>query len=128
MTVMIIRVMCRVLMLRNTNTPVARMTVADYVERTPLLKELAGAIRGVLNGQLADEINAVSMQRYGKMIATVQNYFPLRTDDYDPGKKYENAFEGENIFTDSRLKSRGFTKQRVFSENALGICPGGWFF
>ena len=95
--------------------------IADYVERTPLLKELAGAIRGVLNGQLADEINAVSMQRYGKMIATVQNYFPLRTDDYDPGKKYENAFEGENIFTDSRLKSRGFTKQRVFSENALVI-------
>lgn len=95
--------------------------ITEYVESTPLLKELAGAIHGTLNGLLADEINKVSMQRSGKLIATVKNYFPLRVDQNDPNKKFTPSFEGENIFTDERMKSRGFTKQRTRSYNAIVI-------
>lgn len=95
--------------------------IGEYIEDDKMLSELARAINGVLNGFLADEINKVSMERYGKLIATVKNYFPMRVDHDDPNKKFETSFEGEGIFTDQRMKSRGFTKQRTFSYNALMI-------
>lgn len=95
--------------------------IGEYIEGDKMLSELARAINGVLNGFLADEINKVSMERYGKLIATVKNYFPMRVDHDDPNKKFETSFEGEGIFTDQRMKSRGFTKQRTFSYNALMI-------
>ena len=95
--------------------------IGEYIEGDKMLSELARAINGVLNGFLADEINKVSMERYGKLIATVKNYFPIRVDPNDPNKKFETSFEGEGIFTDQRMKSRGFTKQRTFSYNALMI-------
>ena len=95
--------------------------IGEYIEGDRMLSELARAINGVLNGFLADEINKVSMERYGKLIATVKNYFPMRVDHDDPNKKFETSFEGEGIFTDQRMKSRGFTKQRTFSYNALMI-------
>ena len=93
--------------------------IADYVKDTPLLRELADGMTQVFDGFLADEINKVSMEREGRMIATVQNYFPIRTDSDDPNKKYQVNNEGEGIFVDERLKSRSFTKQRVFSYNAI---------
>lgn len=95
--------------------------IGEYVESTPILKDLSVAMHDVFNGLLADEINLVSMQRYGKMIATVKNYFPLRVDSKDPNKQFNTSFEGENIFTDERMKSRGFTKQRTYSETAIVI-------
>ena len=95
--------------------------IQKYVESTPILTDMAAAMHKVLNGLLADEINMVSMQRYGKLIATVKNYFPIRIDHGDTNKKFETSFEGENIFTDQRMKSRGFTKQRTWSDTAIVI-------
>ena len=95
--------------------------IQKYVESTPILTDMAAAMHKVLNGLLADEINMVSMQRYGKLIATVKNYFPIRIDYGDTNKKFETSFEGENIFTDQRMKSRGFTKQRTWSDTAIVI-------
>jgi hypothetical protein len=82
-----------------------------YVEKNKLCYEIAGAVSEVYNTVLAKEINEVSMAKYGKLIATVKNYYPLQI--YKDGAKYEKNFEAE--FNDLRLKSRGFTKQRVTS-------------
>lgn len=95
-----------------------RLTEADiehikrYVEGNSLLKNLAKSIGSVYNEMLPEEINAVSMAKYGKRIATVKNYYPLKV--YTDGAKFSDKnFEAE--FNDIRMKSRGFTKQREFS-------------
>lgn len=95
-----------------------RLTQSDieqinkYIEENRLLKDLAKSISYVYNEMLPEEINAVSMAKYGKRIATVKNYYPLKV--YQDGAKFSDKnFEAE--FNDIRMKSRGFTKQREFS-------------
>lgn len=86
--------------------------IKRYVEGNSLLKDLAKSISSVYNEMLPEEINAVSMAKYGKRIATVKNYYPLKV--YTDGAKFSDKnFEAE--FNDIRMKSRGFTKQREFS-------------
>lgn len=101
-----------------------KLTEADiehikrYVEENSLLKDLAKSISSVYNEMLPEEINAVSMAKYGKRIATVKNYYPLKV--YTDGAKFSDKnFEAE--FNDIRMKSRGFTKQREFSYASIMI-------
>ena len=101
-----------------------RLTQSDiehinkYVEENRLLKDLAKSISYVYNEMLPEEINAVSMAKYGKRIATVENYYPLKV--YKDGAKFSDKnFEAE--FNDIRMKSRGFTKQREFSYASIMI-------
>lgn len=93
--------------------------IARYVESNRRLTVLADAINNVFNGLLKEEINKVTLQRYGKMIATVKDYFPIKIDQNDPNKKFETEI-GES-FRDQRIKSRSFTKQRTESYNAIVI-------
>ncbi len=82
--------------------------ISRYIKSNKMLNEIAGAVSEVYNVLLAQKINEVSMQKYGKLIATVQNYYPLKV--YRDGANYEKNFEAE--FNDIRLKNRGFTKVR----------------
>lgn len=91
--------------------------IKQYVESNKMLSELAGAISEVYNTILNQYINEVSMAKYGKLIATVKNYYPLKV--YKDGAHYEKNFEAE--FYDRRLKNRGFTKQRTNSEDKIVI-------
>ena len=93
--------------------------IRDYVESDSKLFKLAEAVSSVFNGVIKDEINEVSLQRYGKMIATVKNYFPIKSDPSYAGKRYEVEM-GDSV-RNWLLQSRGFTKQRVHAENALII-------
>lgn len=93
--------------------------IREYIENDRKLYKLAEAVSSVFNGIIKDEINKVSLQREGRMIATVKNYFPLATDKEYPGKKFEVEI-GESL-KDLRLKSRAFTKQRSYAYNALMI-------
>lgn len=93
--------------------------IRDYVEGDSKLFKLAEAVSSVFNGVIKDEINEVSLQRYGKMIATVKNYFPIKSDPSYAGKRYEVEM-GDSV-RNWLLQSRGFTKQRVHAENALMI-------
>ena len=93
--------------------------INSYIEHNERLMKLADAISEVFNGQIKDEINKVSLQRYGKMIATVSEYFPIVTDRLDPNKKYRTEI-GDSL-RDLRVKSRSFTKNRSFSYNAIVI-------
>ena len=93
--------------------------IRDYVEGDSKLLKLAGAVSSVFNGVIKDEINEVSLQRYGKMIATVKDYFPIKSDPNYAGKRYEVEM-GDSV-RNWLLQSRGFTKQRVHAENALMI-------
>ena len=79
--------------------------------------ELATAISEVYNQTLKQEINEVSMAKYGMKIATVKDYYPLQV--YRDAGKYEKNLETE--FHDTRLKSRGFTKQRQWSATPIVI-------
>ena len=100
-----------------------RFTVSDlkniekYVENNKVLMELASAISEVYNQTLKQEINEVSMAKYGMKIATVKNYYPLQV--YSDAGKYEKVLETESY--DTRLKSRGFTKKRVWSSTPIVI-------
>lgn len=96
--------------IRLTETDIEH--IKKYVEENSLLKDLAKSISYVYNEMLPEEINAVSMAKYGKRIATVNNYYPLKV--YKDGAKFSDKnFDAE--FNDIRMKSRGFTKQREFS-------------
>lgn len=85
--------------------------IKRYVESNKMLREISGAISEVLNNELPQEINEVSMSKYGMLIATVRNYFPISV--YGDGAAYEKDFSAE--FNDLRMKSRGFVKRRESS-------------
>lgn len=91
--------------------------IKQYVENNKMLSELAGAISEVYNTVLNQYINEVSMAKYGKLIATVKNYYPLWV--YSDGARYEKNFEAE--FNDIRMKNRSFTKQRTRSYDPIVI-------
>lgn len=91
--------------------------IESYVEKNKVLMELASAISEVYNQTLKQEINEVSMAKYGMKIATVKNYYPLQV--YGDAGKYEKVLETESY--DTRLKSRGFTKKREWSPTPIVI-------
>lgn len=91
--------------------------IKRYVESNKILREISGAISEVLNNELQQEINKVSMSKYGMLIATVRNYFP--TPVYGDGAAYEKDFSAE--FNDLRMKSRGFVKRRESSSAPIVI-------
>lgn len=102
---------------KSENSHKIRFTFEDlqhikrYVESNKMLREISGAISEVLNNELQQEINKVSMSKYGMLIATVRNYFPISV--YGDGAAYEKDFSAE--FNDLRMKSRGFIKRRESS-------------
>lgn len=102
---------------KSENSHKIRFTFEDlqhikrYVESNKMLREISGAISEVLNNELQQEINKVSMSKYGMLIATVRNYFPISV--YGDGAAYEKDFSAE--FNDLRMKSRGFVKRRESS-------------
>lgn len=102
---------------KSENHHKVRFTLEDlyhikrYVESNKMLREISGAISEVLNNELQQEINEVSMSKYGMLIATVRNYFPVSV--YGDGAAYEKDFSAE--FNDLRIKSRGFVKCRESS-------------
>lgn len=91
--------------------------IKRYVESNKMLREISGAISEVLNNELPQEINEVSMSKYGMLIATVRNYFPISV--YGDGAAYEKDFSAE--FNDLRMKSRGFIKRRESSSAPIVI-------
>lgn len=91
--------------------------IKRYVESNKMLREISGAISEVLNNELQQEINKVSMSKYGMLIATVRNYFPISV--YGDGAAYEKDFSAE--FNDLRMKSRGFVKRREISSAPIVI-------
>lgn len=91
--------------------------IKRYVESNKMLREISGAISEVLNNELSQEINEVSMSKYGMLIATVRNYFPVSV--YGDGAAYEKDFSAE--FNDLRMKSRGFIKRRESSSAPIVI-------
>ena len=91
--------------------------IKRYVEGNKMLREISGAISEVLNNELQQEINEVSMSKYGMLIATVRNYFPITV--YGDGAAYEKDFSAE--FNDLRMKSRGFIKRRETSSAPIVI-------
>lgn len=91
--------------------------IKRYVESNKMLREISGAISEVLNNELQQEINEVSMSKYGMLIATVRNYFPITV--YSDGAAYEKDFSAE--FNDLRMKSRGFVKRRESSSAPIVI-------
>lgn len=91
--------------------------IKRYVESNKILREISGAISEVLNNELQQEINKVSMSKYGMLIATVRNYFPISV--YGDGAAYEKDFSAE--FNDLRMKSRGFVKRRESSSAPIVI-------
>ena len=91
--------------------------IEKYVQNDKVLMELATAISEVYNQTLKQEINEVSMAKYGMKIATVKDYYPLKVDPN--AGKYEKNLKTE--FHDTRLKSRGFTKQRQWSATPIVI-------
>lgn len=91
--------------------------IEKYVQNDKVLMELATAISEVYNQTLKQEINEVSMAKNGMKIATVKDYYPLKVDPN--AGKYEKNLETE--FHDTRLKSRGFTKQRQWSDTPIVI-------
>jgi len=108
---------------KSENSHKIRFTFEDlqhikrYVESNKMLIEISGAISGVLNNELQQEINEVSMSKYGMLIATVRNYFPISV--YSDGAAYEKDFSAE--FNDLRMKSRGFVKRRESSSAPIVI-------
>lgn len=108
---------------KSENSHKIRFTFEDlqhikrYVESNKMLREISGAISGVLNNELQQEINEVSMSKYGMLIATVRNYFPISV--YGDGAAYEKDFSAE--FNDIRMKSRGFVKRRESSSAPIVI-------
>lgn len=91
--------------------------IKRYVESNKILREISGAISEVLNNELQQEINKVSMSKYGMLIATVRNYFPISV--YGDGAAYEKDFSAE--FNDLRMKSRGFVERRESSSAPIVI-------
>ncbi len=91
--------------------------IKRYVESNKMLREISEAISEVLNNELPQEINEVSMSKYGMLIATVRNYFPISV--YGDGAAYEKDFSAE--FNDLRMKSRGFVKRRESSAAPIVI-------
>lgn len=108
---------------KSENSHKVRFTFEDlqhikrYVESNKMLREISGAISEVLNNELQQEINEVSMSKYGMLIATVRNYFPITV--YGDGAAYEKDFSAE--FNDLRMKSRGFIKRRETSSAPIVI-------
>lgn len=108
---------------KSENSHKIRFTFEDvqhikrYVESNKMLREISGAISEVLNNELQQEINEVSMSKYGMLIATVRNYFPISV--YGDGAAYEKDFSAE--FNDLRMKSRGFIKRRESSSAPIVI-------
>nr|WP_303664444.1 hypothetical protein [Ruminococcus bromii] len=108
---------------KSENSHKIRFTFEDlqhikrYVESNKMLREISGAISEVLNNELQQEINKVSMSKYGMLIATVRNYFPISV--YGDGAAYEKDFSAE--FNDLRMKSRGFIKRRESSSAPIVI-------
>lgn len=108
---------------KSENSHKIRFTFEDlqhikrYVESNKMLREISGAISEVLNNELQQEINKVSMSKYGMLIATVRNYFPISV--YGDGAAYEKDFSAE--FNDLRMKSRGFVKRRESSSAPIVI-------
>ena len=108
---------------KSENNHKVRFTFEDlqhikrYVEGNKMLREISGAISEVLNNELQQEINEVSMSKYGMLIATVKNYFPISV--YGDGAAYEKDFSAE--FNDLRMKSRGFVKRREISSAPIVI-------
>lgn len=108
---------------KSENSHKIRFTFEDlqhikrYVESNKMLREISGAISEVLNNELQQEINKVSMSKYGMLSATVRNYFPISV--YGDGAAYEKDFSAE--FNDIRMKSRGFVKRRESSSAPIVI-------
>lgn len=108
---------------KSENSHKVRFTFEDlqhikrYVESNKMLRKISGAISEVLNNELQQEINEVSMSKYGMLIATVRNYFPITV--YGDGAAYEKDFSAE--FNDLRMKSRGFIKRRETSSAPIVI-------
>lgn len=108
---------------KSENSHKIRFTFEDvqhikrYVESNKMLREISGAISEVLNNELQQEINEVSMSKYGMLIATVRSYFPISV--YGDGAAYEKDFSAE--FNDLRMKSRGFIKRRESSSAPIVI-------
>lgn len=98
-------------------TPEDLKHIEKYVQSNKMLMELAGAVSEVYNETLKQEINRVSMDKYGMKIATVKNYYPLEV--YKDAGQFEKSFEAE--FFDNRMKSRGFVKKREWSATPLVI-------
>lgn len=98
-------------------TPDDLKHIEKYVQNNEMLMELANAISGVYNETLKQEINRVSMDKYGMKIATVKDYYPLEV--YKDAGRFEKSFEAE--FFDNRMKSRGFTKRREWSATPIVI-------
>lgn len=108
---------------KSENHHKVRFTLEDlqhikrYVESNKMLREISGAISEVLNNELQQEVNEVSMSKYGMLIATVRNYFPISV--YGDGAAYEKDFSAE--FNDLRMKSRGFIKRQENSTAPIVI-------
>lgn len=108
---------------KSENSHKVRFTFEDlqhikrYVEGNKMLRKISGAISEVLNNELQQEINEVSMSKYGMLIATVRNYFPISV--YGDGAAYEKDFSAE--FIDLRMKSRGFINRRETSSAPIVI-------
>nr|DAM46097.1 MAG TPA: hypothetical protein [Caudoviricetes sp.] len=108
---------------KSENSHKVRFTFEDlqhikrYVEGNKMLRKISGAISEVLNNELQQEINEVSMSKYGMLIATVRNYFPISV--YGDGAAYEKDFSAE--FIDLRMKSRGFVNRRESSSAPIVI-------
>lgn len=108
---------------KSENNHKVRFTFEDlqhikrYVEGNKMLRDISGVISEVLNNELQQEINEVSMSKYGMLIATVRNYFPITV--YGDGAAYEKDFSAE--FNDLRMKSRGFVKRRESSSAPIVI-------
>lgn len=108
---------------KSENSHKVRFTFEDlqhikrYVESNKMLRKISGSISEVLNNELQQEINEVSMSKYGMLIATVRNYFPITV--YSDGAAYEKDFSAE--FNDLRMKSRGFVKRRESSSAPIVI-------
>ena len=100
-----------------------RFTIDDlehikrYIQGNKMLRDISSSISEVLNNELQQEINEVSMQKYGMLKKKKKNYFPITV--YGDGAVYEKDFSAE--FNDMRMKSRGFTKQREISSAPIVI-------
>lgn len=93
--------------------------IARYIESNPMLKEIADTVHHVLNKVLPEEINAVSMEQYGRLIAVTENYYPIKVDESDRKGIEGKDFKSE--FMDNRISNKSFVKHTQHSESAIVI-------
>ena len=93
--------------------------IKSYVEKNDILKDFVTAMDKTFSEIIATEINNVSMQKYGRKIAVIRNYFPIKVDPNNPN--FNKNVEPTNVFSDYRLRSCGFTKHRTSSTQPIII-------